>query len=99
MTQISKEMVTYLKKRYDINISTTNYITSIIDALMTDKQKLNRAILLIKALRQDAKLALNGGWDRSDEGFEDQITLIDTFFSDINKEDEGGKLKQIELPL
>ena len=35
------------------------------------------AIELIKTLREDAELALDGGWDKSDDGFRDQISLID----------------------
>lgn len=65
---------------------------------MTDKQKLAKAIVLIKTLKQDAKLALDGAWDKSDDGFEDQIILIDRFFNEINKE-ETGPLKQIKMPI
>jgi hypothetical protein len=41
----------------------------------------NDAINLIKTLREDAVMALDGRWDRSDDGFEDQITLIDKFLN------------------
>lgn len=65
---------------------------------MTDKQKLTKALKLIKTLKQDAKLALSGKWDKSDDGFEDQIILIDRFFNEINNE-EKGPLKQIKMEL
>jgi len=32
---------------------------------------------LLRTLRQDAEMALNDDWDRSDEGFISQIELID----------------------
>lgn len=100
MTQTAKEVVAYLKKRYDINISTTNYLTNIIDAIMTDREKLKKALIVIKTLKQDAKLALSGAWNKSDDGFEDQITLIDMFFNEIRKDDEEGKkFRQTKLPL
>ena len=33
---------------------------------------------VLKTLKKDAEMALNGKWNKSDEGFEDQITLIKT---------------------
>ena len=33
-------------------------------------------ISTLNTLRQDAEMALNGEWDRTDSGFEAQITLI-----------------------
>ncbi len=65
---------------------------------MTDTQKLKKAISIIKTLREDAKLALNNDWDKSNSGFENQIILIDSFFNEINKKQEG-LLKQIKLNL
>jgi len=60
---------------------------------MTD---LDKAKKLLKTLRQDAKLALSGSWDKSDEGFEAQIHLIDQFFNDCNKQPKS-KFKQKKL--
>ena len=34
-------------------------------------------VITLKTLREDAELALSGEWDRTDGGFEAQITLID----------------------
>lgn len=31
----------------------------------------------LSTLREDAEMALNGDWDKTDSGFEAQITLID----------------------
>ena len=33
-------------------------------------------ISTVNTLRQDAEMALNGEWDKTDSGFEAQITLI-----------------------
>lgn len=65
---------------------------------MTDKQKLAKAIKLIKMLEKDAELALDGAWDKSDSGFEAQLVVISAFFREINKE-EKGPLKQIKMPI
>ena len=65
---------------------------------MTDKQKLAKAEKLIRTLKQDAKLALSGAWDKSDSGFEDQITLIDRFFDEI-KNEKKGPLEQLKLKI
>ena len=34
-------------------------------------------ISTLNTLREDAEMALNGKWDKTDSGFEAQITLID----------------------
>lgn len=41
------------------------------------------AISLLKTLKEDAELALSGDWDKSDSGFEAQITLIDRLLNKI----------------
>lgn len=66
---------------------------------MTDKEKLNKAIALIKTLKKDAKMALNGSWDRTDGGFEDQITLIDRFLDSLEDKEQPSKFTQTKLPL
>lgn len=66
---------------------------------MTDKQKLAKAIKVIKMLEKDAELALDGDWDKSDTGFEAQLIIISAFFREINKEEEEGPLKQIKMPI
>jgi hypothetical protein len=67
---------------------------------MTDKQKLKKAISALKTLKQDAKLALSGDWDRSDHGFECQIYLIDDTLKEIeNDQGPKSKFKQTKLPL
>lgn len=65
---------------------------------MTDKEKLKKAIEVIKTLKEDAKLALSGHWNKSDEGFQDQLLLISKFFVEITGEPKG-KLKQGKLKL
>ncbi len=32
---------------------------------------------VLQTLKEDAEMALSGAWNKSDEGFEGQITLID----------------------
>ena len=41
---------------------------------------------LLKCLRDDAVMALNDTWDRSDDGFKSQIELIDNFAKQFNLE-------------
>ncbi len=58
--------------------------------------KLQEAVLLLKTLKQDAKLALSDNWDRSDEGFRDQIILIDRFLSSLER---GKRSKFVQLKI
>jgi hypothetical protein len=44
---------------------------------MTDKQKIEELKSVLETLREDAEMALDDRWDRSDYGFECQIELID----------------------
>ena len=46
---------------------------------------LEEAIELLQNLRIDAEMALDDRWDRSDDGFEAQISLIDNFLSKLKK--------------
>lgn len=66
---------------------------------MTDKQKLKEAIRLLKIVKQDAKLALSGRWNRGDDGFTAQIQLIESFFDKIESPPPETKFKQGKLPL
>ncbi len=65
---------------------------------MTDKQKLDAALKVIKTLREDAKLALSGDWNKSDDGFESQMLLIDKFYKLIN-EPPRSKFKQTKMDI
>ena len=47
--------------------------------------KLQQAIELLKGLKEDAEMALDGRWDKSDDRFEAQINLIDSFLTLINE--------------
>lgn len=42
-----------------------------------------KAIKIVKIIRNDAKMALNDKWDRSDEGFKAQIDMIDNFLKPV----------------
>ena len=46
-----------------------------------DKEVIN----LFNSLKIDAKMALNGKWDRSDDGFECQIGLIEGMLTKLKK--------------
>lgn len=45
------------------------------------------AINLLYTMKQDAELALDGSWDRTDDGFESQIELINNFLKNIDDEE------------
>jgi hypothetical protein len=62
------------------------------------RDKLKEAVALLKTLREDAKLALSGDWDKSEEGFRAQIESIDKFLDSLDKKDDG-KFKQTKLDL
>ena len=50
---------------------------------MNEQEKLQEAISVLKTLLEDARMALDNKWDRSDSGFEAQITLIENTLSEI----------------
>ena len=47
------------------------------------QSKLDIAIDTLETIFRDAEMAVNGEWDKSDEGFIDQMTLIDNTLSQI----------------
>jgi hypothetical protein len=47
-----------------------------LDSSVFDKV-LEPLVSTLNTLREDAEMALNGEWDKTDSGFEAQITLID----------------------
>ena len=65
---------------------------------MTDKQKLDKAVKLIKSFKTDAKMALSGAWDKGNEGFEAQIWAVDKFLLEINQPPKS-KFKQTKLDI
>lgn len=42
------------------------------------------AVKIILTLKQDAEMALNEEWDKSDEGFKAQISIIDKFLTELS---------------
>lgn len=57
---------------------------------MKDKMKNNNNIMneilsVLETLKEDAEMALEGTWDKSDDGFEAQITLIDKIILKIQE--------------
>lgn len=59
---------------------------NIVEKLKQTEERLKEACKIIDTLRTDAAMALCGDWDKSDDGFEDQITIIDEFFHKIGYE-------------
>jgi hypothetical protein len=55
------------------------------------KETEKHVIEILNILFEDAEMALNGDWDRSDEGFEAQITLIDECLTKIENDNRKNK--------
>lgn len=51
---------------------------------MNDELK-NDVVNLLKTLKQDAEMALDGRWDKSDEGFDCQIILINRILDKLKE--------------
>ena len=47
------------------------------------KEKLDLAIETLETVYKDAEMAIDGEWNKSDEGFADQLTLLDQTLSQI----------------
>lgn len=61
------------------------------------EKDLREAVKILKTLKQDAKLAISGFWDKSDDGFQCQIQLIDNFLSRLHNKKLKSKFKQTKL--
>lgn len=61
------------------------------------EKDLTEAVKILKTLKQDAKLAISGFWDKSDDGFRCQIQLIDNFLSRLDNKKLKSKFKQTKL--
>lgn len=61
------------------------------------EKDLKEAVKILRTLKQDAKLAISGFWDKSDDGFRCQIQLIDKFLSSIHNKKLKSKFKQTKL--
>ena len=48
-----------------------------------DKNLIKKALL---TLREDAEMALNNDWDRSDSGFEAQLEIIDEALKELEND-------------
>ena len=49
---------------------------------------------LLRSLRTDAKMALNGEWNKSDKGFQAQITAINRVLTKIDKDNEYSSVQE-----
>lgn len=67
------------KQQYESLINELIKLKIIKERPMDESTLLEEAIRTIKILREDAEMALNGRWNKSDSGFRDQLTLIDNF--------------------
>ena len=47
-----------------------------------DKELIRKALI---TLREDAEMALNNEWDRSNKGFEAQLDIIDEALKELDK--------------
>ena len=48
------------------------------------EKKLHKDVIaLLRILKKDAQMALNGEWDKSDEGFQCQIKVIDDILKQL----------------
>lgn len=62
---------------------------------------------LLRHLKKDAEMALNGKWNRGDDGFEAQIILIDDYLEELENtisivwcvEDVQGSAKEMGIEL
>lgn len=52
---------------------------------MTDKQKITVLLNALNIVKEDAEMALDGNWDKSDEGFQDQIDFINKTIESLDK--------------
>jgi len=59
---------------------------------MTRREK-EDVLVLLDTLKTDAEMAISGTWDKSKEGFEYQVVLIDDFVKNLNKQDESTNRK------
>ena len=53
---------------------------------MNNNEKILESIRVLKLLKDDAKMALSGEWDRSTEGFKSQIYVIDKVLKKLKTE-------------
>lgn len=53
---------------------------------MNNNEKILESIRILKLLKDDAKMALSGEWDRSTEGFKSQIYVIDKALKELKTE-------------
>ena len=51
---------------------------------MTTEQNYSKAIEILQNINVNAQMALAGDWDRSNDGFESQIQIIEEFFNSID---------------
>jgi|LakMenE01Jun11ns_1017448.scaffolds.fasta_scaffold9958435_13 hypothetical protein len=57
---------------------------NIVEKLHQTEQHLKESCEILNTLRIDAEMALCGDWDKSDEGFETHINMIDDFFFKVD---------------
>lgn len=53
---------------------------------MNNNEKILESIRVLKLLKEDAKMALSGEWNRSTEGFNSQIYVIDKTLKELKTE-------------
>lgn len=53
---------------------------------MNNNEKILESIRILNILKEDAKMALSGEWNRSTEGFNSQIYVIDKVLKELKTE-------------
>lgn len=59
-------------------------------------QELQEACEILNIIYIDASMALEGHWDKSDDGFESQQILIEKFLDKVNYKIEYYKSEELE---
>jgi hypothetical protein len=63
---------------------------------MNNNEKILESIRVLNLLKEDAKMALSGEWNRSTEGFNSQIYVIDKVLKELKTESTEQKLFDIQ---
>ena len=78
---MEKTLINYTEQIKDILVALAVEDKLPLDMTTLDSEVFEKVveplISTLNTLREDAEMALNGKWDKTDSGFEAQITLID----------------------
>lgn len=63
---------------------------------MNNNEKILESIRILNLLKEDAKMALSGEWNRSTEGFNSQIYVIDKVLKELKTESTEQNIIDIQ---